>query len=92
VSGETNGRIKLTWPQAVWSVAMLGTVLGAWFSLGNKLDLLRAEVLELRADITNIAKLEHEHSLLPGHAGVLERVAAVEKRIDRIEPTRRGGP
>lgn len=81
---EPNGRVKLSVPQVVWGVSVIATVLGAWFNLGSKLDLLRQEVLFLRADLGHVATLEHEHSLLDGHAGGIERVKAIEKRIDRM--------
>ena len=33
MSGETNGRIKLSWTQIAWAVGMIVAVLGTWADL-----------------------------------------------------------
>lgn len=83
-----NGRIKLTVPQIVWGLGVLTTILAAWFNLGNKLDLLRQEVMQIHANQTTMSLLVRQHELLPGHAGVIERINASEKRIERLESRR----
>ena len=36
---EENGRVRLSWAQIVWGIAMLIGGLGSWYSLSAKIDL-----------------------------------------------------
>jgi hypothetical protein len=44
VSAETNGRIRLSWPQIVWATATLAAVVGAWADMRSQMALLRQEM------------------------------------------------
>ena len=55
VSGEANGRIKLSWGQVAWGIAMIVAVLGTWADL--RVQMARVEgKLERHAE--RIAALE----------------------------------
>ena len=41
---EVNGRIKLSWTQIVWGIAMLGAIVGSWADVRMQVALLRQEV------------------------------------------------
>jgi len=36
VTHESNGRIKLTWPQIVWGISILIGLVGAWYDVRTK--------------------------------------------------------
>lgn len=44
VSGEANGRIKLSWAQVAWAIATIAAVLGSWYDTRAQIGLVRAEL------------------------------------------------
>lgn len=44
MSGESNGRIKLSWAQIAWAIATIATVIGAWYDTRTQIALVRQEI------------------------------------------------
>ena len=84
-AGEYNGRIKMTLPQAISVLALLGAITGSWYDTRTQLLLARQEIEQLRASVAVVAAGLLGHERLPGHAGVMERADGLEKRLDRLE-------
>lgn len=82
---ESNGRIKISLPQAISVLALLGAITGSWYDTRTQLLLARQEIEQLRASVSTVALGLLGHERLPGHAGFMERVDGVEKRVDRME-------
>ena len=66
---STNGRIRLTWDQALAMALLLASILGAWYDTRTQLALLRQEVA------MRFASSDDEHARLWG--------AVREARADR---------
>jgi hypothetical protein len=41
---ESNGRIKLTWPQIVWGISLLSVILLTYADLKNRITMLQSSV------------------------------------------------
>jgi hypothetical protein len=85
VTAEPNNRIKMSIPVALSIVAVLGTIIGSWYDTRNQLELVRAEIRQIVKVADKMDAKESAHEVLPGHAGVMGRVDADEKDIDKLE-------
>lgn len=69
-SHETNGRIKLTWQQFVWGVAVLGTLAGMWtrMEVNNALILVTMGAKADTAEVRHIDRDFREFMRMQGEA------------------------
>lgn len=49
MSGDENGRVRLSWAQIVWAVATLAAIIGSWYDTRTQIDLVRNE-LKIRTE------------------------------------------
>lgn len=49
MSGDANGRIRLSWAQIAWAIATMAAIMGSWADTRSQLALTRQE-LALRAN------------------------------------------
>jgi hypothetical protein len=85
VTPQGNGRIKVTLPQALSLLALLGAIGGSWYDTRTQILLARQEIQQLRLAQDKLEERWVQHERLHGHAGVMERVDGVEVRLQRLE-------
>ena len=55
---ETNGRVKLSWAQIVWAIAVLVAIISGWYDLRTQ-NALNRQLFEMRANAD-----DREHAAL----------------------------
>jgi hypothetical protein len=76
---ETNGRVKLSWAQIAWAIAVLVAIISGWYDLRTQ-NILNRQLLELRsaADDKEHAALREEDKRIWSAVG--EANAAAKKK------------
>ncbi len=58
VSGEQNGRVKLSWGQIVWAVGVIAAILGSWYDVRTQQEITRqALALHVQWEEREIARI-----------------------------------
>ena len=76
MSGESNGRIKLSWGQIAWSISLLVALGAAWYDMRESVAGVRTEITAMRTELgIRVQKADREHD-------------SYERRLDRLEGRR----
>lgn len=58
---KTEAVVRLTWPQVIWALAVLATLLAAWFDLRSQVTVQSSAILGLERRMTVLENAAAEH-------------------------------
>jgi len=86
-NGNGNGKIKLSWGQIVWGIAMLMALAASWYDMRSQIASVRydnsLQLSNLRAEVSALrVELAFRSQVIDQSTGNLDR------RVDRLEGRR----